>query len=69
MTDKIKERKFSSERSTQKVIVFDKFENKTFYEKFKKSSTYPYPQSSEMDDYIIWVNQNQKELGWNINTC
>jgi len=58
MKEKIMERKISSERSNQKVIIFDKFENKTFYEKFKKSSTYPYPESQEMDEYILWVNQN-----------
>jgi hypothetical protein len=56
MKEKIMERKISSERSNQKVIIFDKFENKTFYEKFKKSSTYPYPESQEMDEYILWVN-------------
>jgi hypothetical protein len=58
MTDKIKERKFSSDRLTQKTILYEKFNNKTFYENFKKSSVYPYPESAEMDEYILWVNQN-----------
>lgn len=58
MTDKIKEHKFSSERQNQKTILFEKFGNKTFYENFKKSSSYPYPESPEMDEYILWVNQN-----------
>lgn len=56
MTDKIKERKFSSDRQTQKTILYEKFNNKTFYENFKKSSVHPYPESPEMDEYILWVN-------------
>jgi len=58
MTDKIKEHKITSERQSQKLILFEKFSNKTFYENFKKSSTYPYPESPELDEYILWVNQN-----------
>ena len=69
MTEKIKERKPSTERKAEKTIIFEKFENKTFYENFKKSSTYPFPESAEMDEYILWVNQNKRELGWNINPC
>jgi hypothetical protein len=34
-----------------------------------ESSEYPYLPSPEKDEYILWVNNNSKALGWSADAC
>ena len=37
--------------------------------KFEKSSKFPFNPSPEMDEYILWVNDKERDLGWKADLC
>ena len=55
--------------SSVKKLAYQKFNNATFYNKIKKGSKYPYESSPEVDEYLMWVNDNKDKLGWSPNPC
>jgi hypothetical protein len=53
------------------VKHFKKFKNKAWLKKFMggKEYEYPLPSTPELDEFIMWVDKNQEDLGWKPNKC
>lgn len=34
-----------------------------------KEYEYPLPSTPELDEFIMWVDKNQEDLGWKPNKC